>query len=70
MMTAIDFVQSGELGHGWRLEARKAGVVIGVITENEGQYFFYKGADIKVASYAVLRDTDLEKLKAAVQKLF
>jgi hypothetical protein len=42
--------------------------MIAVITENEGQYFFYKGADIKVN--AVRRDADLERLKAAVQKLF
>jgi hypothetical protein len=38
--------------------------------EKEGQYFFYKGADIKEGSNAVLRDADLERLKAAVQKLF
>jgi len=49
-MMAIEFAQ--KLGDGWRLEARKAGVVIGEITENEG------------------RDADLERLKAAVQRLF
>jgi hypothetical protein len=47
----------------------QGGGVISVITENEGQYFFYKGADTKVGSNAVLRDADLERLKAAVQKL-
>jgi hypothetical protein len=69
-MMAIEFVPCGRPRYGGSLEARKAGVVIGVITENEGQYFFYKGADTKVGSNAVLRDADLERLKAAVQKLF
>jgi len=66
-MLAIEFVW--KLGDEWRLEARKAGVVIGEITENEGQYFFSQGADIKLRS-PVLRDADLERLKAAVQRLF
>jgi hypothetical protein len=69
-MMAIEFVQRGQLGDGWRLEAQKAGVVIGVITENDGQYFFYQGADTKLVSNAVLRHADLERLKAAVQRLF
>ncbi len=30
---AIEFVQRGKLGDGWRMEAQKAGVVIGVIAE-------------------------------------
>lgn len=64
---AIEFIR--KVGDGWRLEARKAGVVIGEITENEGQYFFYQGADIKLGS-PVLRDADLDRLKAAVQRLF
>ena len=40
---AVEFVQRGMLGDGWRLEAREASVVIGVITESEGQYSFYQG---------------------------
>ncbi len=36
------------LGDGRRLEAR---VVIGVIRESEGQYFFYQGADIQLGSH-------------------
>lgn len=64
---AVEFVQRGMLGDGWRLEAREA---IGVITESEGQYFFYQGADIPLGSHPALRDADLEKLKAAVQRLF
>jgi len=46
---AAEFVQRGMLGDGWRLEAREASVVIGVITESEGQYFFHQGADIQLA---------------------
>ena len=64
---AIEFVRRGMLGDGRRLEARE---VIGVITESEGQYFFYQGADIQLGSHPALRDADLEKLKAAVQRLF
>ncbi len=67
---AIEFVQRGRLGDEWRLEAQKAGVLIGVITENDGQYFFYRGADTKLGSNAVRRHADLERLKAAVQRLF
>jgi hypothetical protein len=66
-MMVIEFVR--KLGDGWRLEVRKAGVVIGAITENEGQYFFYQGTDIKLGS-PVLRDANLERLRAAVERLF
>ena len=69
-MMAVEFVQRGMLGDGWRLEAWEASVVIGVITEREGQYFFYQGADIQLGPHPVLRDADLEKLKGAVQRLF
>jgi hypothetical protein len=52
-MMAIEFVQRGMLGGRWRLEARKASVVIGVIREGEGLYFFYQGADIQLGSHPV-----------------
>ena len=48
---AVEFVQRGMLGDGWRLEAREASVVIGVIRESEGQYFCYQGADIQLSSH-------------------
>jgi hypothetical protein len=50
-MMAVEFVQRGMLGDGWRLEVREASVVIGVITESEGQYFFHQGADIQLGSH-------------------
>ena len=53
-----------------RLEVRKQGVVIGVIVANQGEFLFYKGADLTLGSQPVPRDTDLEKLKTTVQKLF
>ncbi len=67
---SIDFVQSDKLGHGWRLEVRRDGLVVGVIVKNQEKYFFYTGADIKLGSLPALQDTDLENLKAAVQQLF